>query len=209
MSTYFAELERELTTAAGQASPRRRPGRRVVLLAAAALVAAGVPAAAVTGVFKRDRGRDEVSRLFHVPPIGEGVTPRGARWQLLAYQDGKRFCFGIAHPSNDPRAGQPGGGGGCDDHPPGVLTVYASSSSPGRYSPPGPRHSLASGTAPDAAVTVELSVGSGRISVRTFDDPKGIKGRFYVAEIPFRWQRQRRHARAFDARGRVIARAGG
>lgn len=208
MSDYFVLLERELTRAAGRAGGRRHRGRRAGLLAAAVLIGAGVPAAAVTGVFRDDPAR-EVNRVFHEPPVAEGTTPNGARWQLLAYERDGRFCFGIALPTGDPDELQPGGGAGCDEHPPGTLTVSAASSVPGRFSKGRPRHSLVYGTAPDAAVSVRLRADGGSVTVRTVDDRKGIAGRFYAVGVPLRWQRQRRHAEALDARGEVIARAGG
>jgi hypothetical protein len=207
MSGYFAALERELVSAAGRRGPRRRRGRGTVLLAAALLAAAGGTAAAVTGTFDRRDEVREIGRLFRSAPIAEGTTSNGARWQLLASDAGGRFCFGIAMPSADPQMLRPGGGATCGRREPGILTIEAASGGPGRRY--GPRHSLALGTAPDAAVSVEITVGKGKLTVPTFDDPKGIEGRFYVTGIPLRWQRQRRHVRAFDASGNVIARAGG
>ena len=209
MSGYFAALERELTAAAARQAPPRRRGRRVVLMAVAALLLVGVPAAAVTGVLRGHRDRDDVSRLLHSAPIAEGTQSNGARWQLLASSSSGRFCLGLAMPTGDPQELAPGAGGGCGDHEPGQLTLYSASTGLSRYTKPHPRHSLAYGTAPDGAVRIEVSRGRGRLTTQAFDDGEGIEGRFYVIEIPLRWQRSRRHVRAFDARGRVIARAGG
>lgn len=208
MTGYFAQLERELAAAAGR-QPVRRRARRVVLLAAAALVLAGVPAAAVTGVVGIDRDRDDADRLFDREPVAEGVTPKGARWQLLASHESGRFCVGIALPSGDPDQLSPGGGVTCDHREPGELTIYAAYSQPGILSRGRPRHSVVAGTAPDAAVTVEISAGGAKLTTRTFDDADGIEGRFYATGVPLRWQRMRRHVRAYDARGKVVARAGG
>lgn len=210
MSDYFGQLEHELTRAAARGGRPRRRGRRAVLLAAAALVVAGVPAAAVTGAFDEDT-EDAVGRLMHEPGIAEGTTARGTRWRLVAEQRGEQFCLGLATPSDRPGELQPAFGGGCPDQAPGTLTVFAASTSLSRLSPRGPRHSLAYGTAPDAAARVRIGHPSsgGTVTVRTFDDRGGIAGRFYVAEIPLRWQRARRRVEALDATGAVVARAGG
>jgi hypothetical protein len=209
MSDYFKLLEAELSRVAAPGTRRRRPARRVLAIAAAVALLAGVPAAAVTGGALSGKKHDarEVSRFLHQKPIAEGTASNGARWQLLASEGDKGFCFGILMPSRDPGELAPGGGVGCGDRRPGVLFVSSASGGPGKHY--GPRHSLALGTAPDAAVAVEISVGKGKLTVPTFDDPKGIRGRFYVTGIPTRWLRPRKHVRALDANGRVIARAGG
>jgi hypothetical protein len=208
MSGYFVRLEAELVEAAARERPKRRGrGRRVALLAAAALVLAGVPAAAV-----RDRGRvagQAEQRLLRSDPIATGATANGARWELLASDGERGFCFGIAMPSGDPRELAPGAGVTCGEHEPGELTIHVSSSGAGLHTRGRPRHSLASGTAPDAAVGVTIAHGGRSLHARTFDDRRGIEGRFYVAGIPLSWQRGRRHVEAIDANGRVIARAGG
>jgi hypothetical protein len=209
MTDYFRQLGDELSAAAERTRPRRRRGRRVALLAAAALVVAGVPAAAVLDS-DEDRGPDEADRLLHTDPILTGTTPRGLRWELQASEDEKgRFCFGTTMPTDDPEELAPAAGVGCGDHEPGELTIHVNSTQPGRHSRDRRRHSLASGTAPDEAASVTITHADGRISVKTLDDPKGIEGRFYVAEIPLRWQRGRRHVVARDAQGKVVARAGG
>lgn len=210
MSDYFLQLEDELRRAAGRGAGHRRRGRRAALLAAAALIVVGVPAAAMTGAFEEDT-EDAVLRLMHQSGIAEGTTPRGTRWRLAAEERRGRFCIGLATPTRRPGELEPAFGGGCDDRAPGTLTVSAASTRVSRLSPRGPRHSLAYGTAPDAAARVRIGHPSSdrTVTVRTFDDSKGIEGRFYVAEIPLRWQRARRHAEALDRNGNAIARAGG
>ena len=208
MTGYFERLERELAAAAERTPQTRRRGMRVALLAAAVLVVAGVPAAAVLNR-DDDRGREDADRLLHTEPIATGTTPRGTRWELLASDDERGFCFGTTMPRDDPEELAPAAGVTCGEHEAGELTIHVSSTIPARDSRDRRRHSLASGTAPDEAVSVTITRGDGKISVRTLDDSKGIKGRFYVAEIPLRWQRGRRHVVALDAHGEVVARAGG
>jgi hypothetical protein len=212
MSGYFTMLERELAASAGRRRRRHRGGR-AALLAAALLMLAGVPALAVTGVLSGDDARDPADKLLHEEPIARGATPEGARWELLASEDERGFCFGVLTPTEDPREIAPAAGVTCGQRRPGALTVQIIYRGGSRHTRPSPPQTLVLGTAPEAAATVEASVRGERLAVRTIDDDRGIKGRFYVIEVPprlhRRWQVSRRQVRALDAGGRVIARAAG
>jgi hypothetical protein len=215
MTGYFANLERELLAAAERqryeahspqpATPSRRFGGRrlrVMATALALVVVTGVPAAAVTGVFRPHREPDGLVRLTKRQVIAEGTTPDQRHWQLLASQSGSGFCFGIKLPT-----GLPGDDGntsvseGCGGESPGSLKVATISG--GSF----PQNGLAFGLTPDEATRVRVEARGVAVTVETVDDDVGLDGRFYVAELPVRKSLGPTVVVALDDDGAVIGRA--
>jgi hypothetical protein len=211
MTGYFAELEQELLAAAERqrnearspqpASTSRRFGARrlrVMTVALALVVVAGVPAAAVTGVFRPHREPDGLVRLAERRVIAEGTTPDRGHWQLLASQSDVGFCFGIRMPT-----GIPGDDGttvseGCGVAQPGSLKVATASGGSLR------QNGLAFGMAPDQAARARVEGRGVTVTVETLDDNVGLDGRFYVAELPVRTSLGPTIVIALDNDGAVI-----
>lgn len=191
MNGYFAALEQELIAAAerlrtapdlsGETARRRRRGGRRMRLAAATLglvVIAGVPAAAVTGVFRPHREADGLVRLTKRVTIAGGTTPDGRHWELLSSQSDLGFCFGIRLPIGVPGDDGTYVGEGCGKPPPGSFTISTVSGGSLR------QNGLAYGMAPDGATRVRVKARGIEVTVETVDDRIGLDGRFYVAELP-------------------------
>jgi hypothetical protein len=214
MTSYFADLERELLVAAERqrcearspqpATPSRRFGGRrlrVMATALALVVVTGVPAAAVTGVFRPHREPDGLVRLTKRQVIAEGTTPDQRHWQLLASQSGVGFCFGIRLPTGLGDDGNTSVSEGCGGESPGSLQVATSSG--GSL----PQNGLAFGMTPDQATRVRVEARGVAVTVETVDDDVGLDGRFYVAELPVRKSLGPTVVVALDDDGAVIGRA--
>jgi hypothetical protein len=211
MTGYFAELERELLAAAErQRAETRSPESattsrafrsrriRVVAVALSLLVVAGVPAAAVTGVFRPHREPDGLVRLTERRAIAEGTTPDGRHWELLASQSDAGFCFGIKLPvSLSPDEGT-SVREGCGGSSPGSLKVATTSGGSLR------QNGVAFGMAPEEAVAVRVEARGAAVTVDTVDDNAGLDGRFYVAELPIRTSLGPTSVVALDHNGAVI-----
>lgn len=215
MTGYFAELERELCDAAerqlGQTPSRKRAaiarrigGRRLRIVAMSLLLVAvaGVPAAAVTGVFGPHAEPDGLVRLTERRVIAEGTTPDRGRWQLTASQSDRGFCFGITLPTQY----SPGGSGttqseGCGGTLPGTLSIATSSGGTR------PSNALAFGMTPDDAVRVRVQARGVTLTVKTVDDNAGLNGRFYVAELPIRRSIGPTTVTALDSQGTATDKA--
>lgn len=208
MSDYFTELGKELFAAAErqQAAPssehtKRRRGipRRAVAIGAGAVLLAGVPAAAVTGVFRPYREPDGLVRLTQRQVVASGVTQDGRKWELLSSYSGVGFCVGL-------RVTQAGFGTstseGCGGKEPETLSLATSSGG----NQPGTQNALAFGTAPAAAVRVRALARGRSVAVDTFKAPEGQTGRFYFAEFPFDRSLGPTTVIALDADDREIAR---
>lgn len=214
MTGYFAGLERELIAAAERlrnvpdastGSPRRRRGRRRMRLAAATLglvVIAGVPAAAVTGVFRPHREADGLVRLTKRVTIAEGTTLDGRHWELLASQSDLGFCFGIRLPVGVRGDDGTYVGEGCGGAAPGSLTVATASGGSLR------QNGLAYGMAPDGATRVRVRARGLGVAVKTVDDDISLDGRFYVAELPTHKSFGPTTVVALDGDGVVLGEAG-
>jgi len=211
MTGYFTQLEQELVSAAARHDAARTPGapersatrrrivsRRMALIAAGLLVVAGVPAAAVTGVFRPHREVDGLVRLSEPRVILEGATPDRGHWQLLASRSDRGFCFGIRLPADLPGATRGVFSEACGGAEPGSLSVATSSG--GSV----PRNGLAFGMTPDGAERVRIEARRISVTVKTLDDHAGLEGRFYVAELPIRTSLGRTTVRALDQDGNVI-----
>ena len=198
MSGYFAELERELVRAAARVPRARRSRRGVALLAAALIAAAGVPAAAaIREAFRPHRDIDGVLRLTERRTIAQGSDSDGHEWRLLGSQSSAGFCLAMAMPSGDPDELAPGLGESCGEEKLGTFSLGLSSTS-------GRRAGLVHGVTPDEAERVEVRAGRVTVTVRTIDDSMGLKGRFYVAELPVRLLRGHMRAIALDSDGRRV-----
>jgi len=213
MTDYFSALESELfeaaerqrddartaSGAAGQSKRHLRP--RVIGLALGLTLLAGVPAAAVTGVFRPHREPDGLVRLTERRVVADGSLRDGRRWQLLASQSGYGFCFGIRLPNPGP----PGLGDlgasvseGCGGKTPGELTVATSSG--GTFA----KNAVAFGLAPDAATHVRVEAQGVTATVATVDDNIGLPGRLYVIDLPTRKALRSTTAIALDAQGKEV-----
>jgi hypothetical protein len=215
MTGYFVDLERELVTAAERQRAlstsahatglgRRLLNRRLraAALALGLLVVAGVPAAAMTGVFRPHRESDGLVRLSERVVVADGSTPDRGRWQILVSRSNAGFCLGIRLPT-----GVPGDHGtqvseGCGGPGPGSLTVATVSGGDVR------RNGLAFGSAPDRAAQVRVEARGVAVTVETIDDELGLDGRFYLAELPVRTGLGPTKVIALDSDGAVIGRAG-
>ncbi len=207
MTGYFADLERELVAAAERqrdaASPSPRPARRrrrVAAVTVGLIAVAGVPAAAVTGVFRPHDEADGLGRLSARRVIAEGDTPDRGHWKLTASRSDVGFCFGIDLPTlyfaGDEGRTQSEGCGGAE---PGTLSVATSSG--GSV----PHNGLAFGTAPRGADRVRVVARAVSVTVEAIDDDAGLPGRFYVAELPVRRSLGAVTVTALDAEDKPIA----
>lgn len=210
MSRYFSQLERQLVAAARRdsapgadkeptARPKRRwkPGR-TALLAAALVVFAGVPAAAVTGVFRPHREPDGLVRLSERQVAAQGTASDGRHWELLVSRSDVGFCLGLRAPE------WPGGpvstGEGCGGREPGSLSVGTKSG--GTI----PQNAWVHGMTPDGAQSVRVQTEDDiTVTVKTIDDDFGLKGRFYFAELPVQTGLGPTTIQALDADGHVVA----
>lgn len=209
MSDYFTELGKELFAAAERErasfEPERvrrrgRISRRTAALAAGAVLVAGVPAAAVTGVFRPHSEPDGLVRLTQRRVVSSGTTQDGRRWELLSSYSGVGFCIGLR------LATEPGGASstseGCGGKDSGTLNL-ATSGGGSR-----PQHGLVFGSAPPEAVRVRVRARAASVTVETVEDPEGQNGRFYFAELPINRSLGPTTVIALDANGQEIAQAG-
>ncbi len=208
MSDYFTELgdelfaaaERQQTAVASEPAKRgHRISHRAVALGVGVVLLAGVPAAAVTGVFRPHREVDGLVRLTEQRVVASGTTRDGRGWELLSSRSGVGYCVGLRL-----TAGAGGGSStseGCGGKEPGELSL-ATSSGGDR-----PKHGLVFGTAPAGAVSVRARARDVSVNVRTVEDPKGQDGRFYFAEMPINRSLGRTTVVALDAAGKEIGRA--
>jgi hypothetical protein len=217
MTSYFRELERQLSHAADRQQQSDESGRsaareqrtarrrRVAVAAAALLVLGGVPAAALTDVFSPHREVDGLVRLSEKRKILDGFVPIRGRWELIAYESDAGFCLETRLRVEAP-AGVPGDlgtetGGGCGGPGPGSLTVGTFGGGDNA------RSGLAVGTAPEGAASIRVTARHLTVTVPAREDDAGLPGRFYVAELPLHTSLGPTVVEALDRDGRVIAKA--
>jgi len=202
MSRYFDELEAELVrvAAARPGSTARRLGRapRLALVATGLVLAAGVPAAALTGFFTPYTEPDGLVRLTAPRVLVAGTTPDGRPYALTGSRSGVGFCFGLRIPPI--RGAEATMSEGCGGSEPGSLSLASSSGGSRRD------NALVFGLAPDGAARVRVSSSGVTEVVATRDDRAGLRGRTYLAQLPIRVALGRITVEALDARGLVLAR---
>lgn len=212
MSGYFDELGAQLVAAAQRRSPAgdpatsepaRRPkwrSKRVMGLAAAIVVTAGVPAAAVTGVFKPYREVDGLVRLSPQRVVADGTTTDGRYWELTTSRSDVGFCLGLRLPPPSATESRilSEGCGGKSPEALSVATISGGSRSG--------NDALVFGTAPEQATQVRVE---GRrvpaVEVKALEGAGGERGRFYLVELPTRKAPHPVTVTALDANGRAIA----
>lgn len=210
MSRYFSQLERQLVAAARRDAAnarapavtvrRRRRWRhgRTGLLAVALVVLAGVPAAAITGVFTPYRETGGLVRLSEQQVAAEGTASDGRHWQLLVSRSDVGFCLGLRAPAF-PR-GPVGTREACGGPEPGSLAVATSSGGSVR------QNAWVHRMTPEAARSVRVRTEGGiTVTVKTIDDKLGLQARFFFAELPVQTPLGPTTIQALDADGCVIA----
>ena len=196
-----SELERVALEREGRRQPRRAWRVRPVALAAvfAALTAAGATAA-VTGVFEPEREPDGLVRLAPKEVVAQGTATDGRSWQITASMSDVGFCFGLRRQPFPGASGTPSTSEGCGGPGPGTLTLATSSGGTIK------QNALVFGTAPDRASQITVRAGSNvERTVPAVDDELGVKGRFYLAELPIH-RLGDVTVIARDSRGVVVAR---
>lgn len=202
MSDYFTDLERALVRAAGSEQqqpdpvgknvPKRWMRRRTTLLAVGLVVLGGVPAAAVTGVFRPQREADGLVRLSRPTVLASGSTADGRTWEILGSESDAGFCL-------ETRIGDAGTGGGCGGARPGSLSVGTISGGDD------PHNAVAVGLAPTAAVEVRVRARGTTVNVPALEARTGLPTRVYFAEIPTKRSIGPTKVEALDQNGRVLA----
>lgn len=210
MNGYFGNLETELVAAARRevsakptrngviAQLRTRRIRRVGALTVGVALLAGVPAAALTGVFTPHTEPDGLVRLSERSVIARGSTPDRGQWELLASRSDVGFCFGIRLPSGDIGDVSTTVSEGCGGAEPGQLSLASSSGGSLKV------RALVFGMTPDGAVAVRVRADDVDVTVKTIDDLGGLAGRVYVAELPTREALGSTRVEALDAGGAII-----
>jgi len=202
MSRYFDELEAELVRVAA-ARPKitaRRFGRapRLALVATGLVLAAGIPAAALTGVFNPYTEPDGLMRLTAPRVLVSGMTPDGRPYALTGSRSGVGFCFGLriqSIPGAEATMSE-----GCGGSEPGSLSLASSSGGSRR------NNALVFGLAPDGAARVRVRSSDITEVVATQDDRAGLRGRTYLAQLPIRVALGRITVEALNDSGTVLAR---
>lgn len=201
MSDYFAKLERELVAAAEREQhstaqgpvpdrSRRQRRHRLVLATLAAVLATGVSAAAVSGVFWPHRESDGLVRLSERRVAAEGHTADGAGWQLLVSRSDAGLCLGFRRMDAEMRVSE-----GCGRQQPDELSV-ATISGGDR-----PSNAIAYGMTPASATHVRIVADDVELVVPTTAPRFDLPGRLYVGELPTRRTLGFTKVTALDATG--------
>ena len=177
-----------------------RPGRLPALAAALALLTAAGATTAATGVFTPEREPDGLVRLAPKVVVAQGTTTDGRTWELTTSRSDVGFCFGLRSQPFPGASGSPSTSEGCGSKEPGALTLATSSGGTIR------QNALVFGTAPADARQITVRAGPDvERTVAAVDDSLGVKGRFYLAELPVH-RLDAVTVEARDARGRTVAR---
>ena len=199
---YFDQFEYELVaarrrqlSAAGDQRVKRR-GRRPsvrVALATVALLAAAVPAAAVTGVFRPHREVDGIVRLSPRVVVASGETPAFGRWQILTSNSSVGECMGLEF-LDGPEKGNVGEG--CGGGSPGIGSTGGGTDHPDTF--------LVHGKAVRGAVRVRVQIEdtyTGEAPV--IRGPELAPGPWFGVET--RGSKRGYCVQMLDAQGRVLA----